>query len=72
MGVCVCVFAQRVCERGVQPWDAAHQDGGGHPDPPEGLLHAAQLGRPGLLHHVGDHAERIHQGAYLRGGEVCV
>ena len=45
-------FLQRVCEGGVQPRNAAHQDGGRHPDAAEGLLHAAQLGRPGLLHHV--------------------
>lgn len=58
-------FVQRVREGGVQPWNAAHQDGGRHPDATEGLLHAAQLGHPGLLHHVRGHAERLHKGAHL-------
>lgn len=65
---CVCV--QWVCKGGVQPRDAAFKDSGRHSDASKGLLHAAQLGRPWLFHHVGDHAEWVHPGAHLRGGEV--
>lgn len=65
---CVCV--QWVCKGGVQPGDAAFKDSGRHPDSPKGLLHAAQLSRAQLFHHVWDHAERLHPSAHLRGGEV--